>query len=401
MKETYAVIGAGPLGSCAARALADAFEDENRSAEILLIDANDPLNQKFDSLSAAGPHAAGQLMLHFFDADSSAKDLTRRSHEILKGLNAEGAVDLHSRPWICCTGNTNSELDTTAQEGLAQSFSEGRLEGCELVRGEELPGTKGLRADQVAWALLDPTGMAVNPRVFVQQLAQRAIQHPMIEAHFHTRVTRCSHNTITTEYDGVTTEGPVTGVILCTGIHRDLFTDALPDGRPEFLHVTEHKEVSHRPEVMHLISGETTIARYAGFGPHREKITPLLPENTQKYGIHGLFTDVPGLRRMLDSHFENEDLAESKNDLVWSLLRETIGRYIQPEMLLGHSASNRETNLSYVAAYNKLLDSDGPYLEQLPVEMPTVHVQPSNGLGLNQCAALGADAASLLMEVTG
>ena len=78
----------------------------------------------------------------------------------------------------------------------------------------------------------------------------------------------------------------------------------------------------------------------------------------------------------------------------------TIGRYIQPEMLLGHTSSNRATNQSYVAAYTKLLDSDGPFLHQLKVEMPAVYAQPSNGLGLNQCAALGADAASMLAEIT-
>lgn len=110
-----------------------------------------------------------------------------------------------------------------------------------------------------------------------------------------------------------------------------------------------------------------------------------------------MFTDVPGLRRLLDSHFENETVAESKNDLVWSLLRDTVGRYVQPEKLLGHESSNRTANESYVAGYSKLLNSDGPFLERLDVEMPVVYVQPNNGLGLNQCAALGEDAAALLI----
>jgi hypothetical protein len=398
MSETYAVVGAGPLGSCAARALADALESSGRSAKIYLIDANDPVKQDFRALSAAGPHAAGQLMLHLFDVDSPAKDLTRRSHEILKRFHAEGSIDLHSRPWICCTGNSNSELDTTAQLILGRSYEERRFENCDLVRGGEVPETKGLRRGQIAWALLDPTTMAVNPRVFVQQLAQRAIQHPMVEPLFNTRVIRATHNTIETEHDGTVTEHRVNGVILCTGIHRDLFTDALPDSRPEFLHVTEHKSEQHEPEMMNLITGETTIARYAGFGPHRKAITPLLPDKVQQYGIHGLFTDVPGLRRMLDSHFEDADIAEAKSERVWALLRDTIGRYVQPEMLLGHASSNRAANDSYLAAYAKLLDSDGPFIEQLAVDLPAVYVQPSNGLGLNQCAALGEDAASLLLE---
>jgi len=398
MNETYAVVGAGPLGSCTARTLADRLESEGRTAKIYLIDANDPIKQDFRSMSASGPHAAGQLMLHLFDADSPSKELTRRSHEILKRLNAEGTVDLHSRPWVCCTGNSSSELDSVAQDVLAQSINEGRFEGCTLVRGSEVPETFGLRADQIAWALLDYTTMAVNPRTYVRQLAQRAISHPMVEAMFQTRVNRSTDNSIETECDGEVTERRVDGIVLCTGIHRELFSEALPASRPEYLHVMEHKDERHTPEVKHLITGETTIARYAGFGEHRKAITPLLSPEVQRYGIHGLFTDVPGLRRMLDSHFTNADDAEAKNELVWSLLRDTIGRYVQPEMLLGHSASNREANDSYVAAYCKLLDSDGPFVERLDVSTPAVYVQPSNGLGLNQCAALGEDAATLLLE---
>lgn len=400
MKEAYAVIGAGPLGNCAARALAEALESQSRPAKIYLVDANDPLKQEFGNMSASGPHAAGQLMLHLFDPESPAKDLTRRSHNLLKGMQVEGAIDLHSRPWICCTGNSSSDLDQTAQDVLAQSYSEGRLENCELVKGAEIPETNGLRPDQVAWAVLDPTTMAVNPRVFVQQLAERAVQHPSVVPLFNTRVIRCTDNTIVTESNGTVTERPISGVISCAGIHRDLFSDALPDGRPEYLHVTEHKSDQHAPEVMNLITGETTIARYAGFGPHRNRITPLLPNDVQEYGIHGLFTDVPGLRRMLDSHFENPDTANVKNHLVWPLLIETIGRYVQPEMLLGHASGNLAANQTYVAAYNKLLNSDGPFLHQLEVDLPAVYVQPSNGLGLNQCAALGADAASLLADIS-
>lgn len=401
MKETYAVIGAGPLGNCAARALAEELESQSRPARIYLVDANDPLKQEFGNMSASGPHAAGHLMLHVFDPESPAKDLTRRSHELLKGMQEEGAIDLHSRPWICCTGNSSSELDKTAQDVLTQSYSEGRLENCELVKGVDIPETNGLRPDQVAWAVLDPTTMAVNPRVFVQQLTERAVQHPSVEPLFNTRVIRCTHNKIETECDGTLTERPISGVILCTGIHRDLFSNALPDGRPEYLHVTEHKSDQHTPEVMNLITGETTIARYAGFGPQRKRITPLLPNDVQEYGIHGLFTDLPGLRRMLDSHFDNPDTAIATGHFVWPLLTETIGRYVQPEMLLGHAASTLTANQTYVSAYNKLLDSDGPFLHQLEVDLPTVYVQPSNGLGLNQCAALAADAASLLAEILG
>ncbi len=43
MKETYAVIGAGPLGNCAARALAEELEPQSRPARIYIVDANDPL----------------------------------------------------------------------------------------------------------------------------------------------------------------------------------------------------------------------------------------------------------------------------------------------------------------------------------------------------------------------
>lgn len=402
VNEIFAVIGAGPLGNCAARALAETLESQSRPATIYLIDANNPLTQDFDNMSASGPHAAGQLMLHLFDPDSPGKELTRRSHELLKRMQAEGAIDLYSRPWICCTGNSSSELDKAAQDVLAQSYSEGRLENCDLVRGKDIPDTKGLRPDQVAWAILDQTTMAVNPRVFVQQLAERAVQHPSVEPLFNTRVIRCTHNSLETECNGTVTECPISGVILCTGIHRDLFSDVLPNSCPEYLHITEHKSDRHTPEVMNLITGETTIARYAGFGPHRKSITPLLSGEVQEYGIHGLFTDVPGLRRMLDSHFENPDVADSQNHLVWPLLVDTIGRYVQAELLLGYAArSNCTANQSYVAAYNKLLDSDGPFLHQLKVELPVVYVQPSNGLGLNQCAALGADAASLLVDISG
>ena len=398
MTDSYAVVGAGPLGSCAARAMAERLEEDGRAATIHLIDANNPIDLAFDSMSAAGPHAAGQLMLHVFDADSPAKELTRRSHAILRQWSAHGAIELHRRPWICCTGNSGSALDVAAQEVLAQAHGEGRFEGCRFVRGESLEPVVGLRTEAVGWALTDRSTMAVNPREFVRQLAMFAGRHPFVQPTFNTRVIGVDGNVLRLEHVRGTSHISVKGLILCTGIHRDLFTDALPASRPEYLHVTEHNQAGHEPEVKHLITGETTIARYAGFGPGRARIVPLLDEEIRRNGIHGLFTDVPGLRRMLDSHFADRDAAERESPRVWPLLRKTIGRYIAAEYLMGDARSNRSTDASYLAAYTKLLDSDGPWIRALDAPCPVVYVQPSNGLGLNQCAALGHDAAALLAE---
>lgn len=398
MSATFAVIGAGPLGSCSARALADALDQSNTLGRVLLIDANNPLEQRFNAMSAAGPHAAGQLMLHVFDGNSPAKDLTRRSHELLRAMHAAGEIDLHRRPWICCAGNSGSELDVTTQDVLTQAHLAGRFEGCELVSGDAIPEVTGLRRDQVALALLDDTTMAVNPRIYCRQLAQRAVNHPRIETLLDTRVIRFSGSTLTIEDAHGRRDLSVDGIILCTGIHRNLCPDLLPPSRPEYLHVTEHVNAGHVPEVMHLITGETTIARYAGFGPDRKRITDLLDADIRDRGIHALFTDVPGLRRMLDSHFADLNEAESQNEKVWQLLRNLTGRYVEAQYLIGHPSSNRSADLSYVAAYTKLLDSDGPWLDRIDAEIPAVYAQPSNGLGLNQCAALGEDAARLLLS---
>jgi glycine/D-amino acid oxidase-like deaminating enzyme len=397
MTDVYAVIGAGPLGSCAARSLAESLEIAGIPAKIYLIDANHPIEQRFDALSAAGPHAAGQLMVHVFDMDSPAKELTRRSHGILKGLGNAGTISLYERPWYCCTGNTGSGLDQAAEEVLHSAYEEGRFEGCTMLRGEDIPATTGLDTTRVAWALHDTTTMAVNPREFVRQLAEHAVEHPLVEHRFDTRVTHIEDGKLQVDGPDGIEDLTVDGIILCTGIHRHLLENALPDSRPEFLHVIDHNEPDHEPEVLHLITGETTIARYAGFGPQRTVITPHLPKAVQEFGIHGLFTDVPGLRRMLDSHFEDESNALNESENVGQLLREIIGRYVPETYLLGDAKSNRDTSKSYVAAYNKLVNSDGPFLEQLQVDTRVVYAQPSNGLGLNQCAALGQDAAALLL----
>lgn len=399
MSDTYAVIGAGPLGSCSARSLAEALEHSGANAKIYLIDANDPVEQNFDALSAAGPHAAGQLMVHVFDMDSPAKNLSRRSHEILKRLGDTGKISLYPRPWICCTGNSGSELDQVTQEVLHSAYKEGRFSGCTLLQGEELPEITGLDRSQVAWALHDTETMAVKPRVFVRELAKYAVEHPLIEPRFRTRVLDYADGILKLNGPDRREELRVDGLIVCTGIHRDLFQSAIPASRPEYLHIIDHDAATHEPEILHLITGETTIARYAGFGPERTAITPHLPKTVQEMGIHGLFTDVPGLRRMLDSHFEDREQAVEESNAVGQLLRDTIGRYIPSEFLLGHENSNRSITESYVAAYNKLLDSDGPFLDQLNVDGRVVFAQPSNGLGLNQCAAIGEDAAALLLNI--
>lgn len=398
MSAVFAVVGAGPLGSCTAYALAEQLDTRQIPGTVHLIDANDPLEQRFDALSAAGPHAAGQLMLHVFDEGSPAKALTRRSHDLLRGIHDAGQLDLYPRPWICCAGNSGSDLDVVTAEVLTEAYRDGRFEGCELVTGDAIPEAPGLRRDQVACALLDSTTMAVNPRAFVRQLAQRAVSHDRVLPHFGSRVTRLEDNTLTLESLQTTNTLSVDGVVLCTGIHRDLCPDRLPASRPEHLHVTEHAEPGHVPEVMNLITGETTIARYAGFGPQRAKITELLHEDIRDNGIHALFTDVPGLRRMLDSHYTDPMVAEADSERVFELLRETTGRYIDAEFLMGGASSNRSTTSSYVAAYTKLLDSDGPFLDRIDGAIPAVYAQPSNGLGLNQCAALGVDAANVLLQ---
>ena len=397
--DTYAVVGAGPLGSCTARTLAEALDAAGTGAAIHLIDANNPIRGDFSGLRAAGPHAAGQLMLHVFEEGSAAKALTRRSHDRMRSLAASGIISLHERPWICCAGNEPTTLDETTREVLSRAYEEGRFAGCELMRGSELPEVAGLRRGAISWALVDASTLAVNPPKFTAQLAAHAVAHPLVSAHFNTQVLSVNGQTLQLKCREQSREITFDGIVVCTGIHRGLFGELLPDSRPEYLHVVDHASAEHIPEIKHLITGETTIARYAGFGSERTAITPHLPEAVQAHGVHGLFTDVPGLRRMLDSHFSDDEEAQRETDVVHASLRATIGRYIDDRYLLGAPSSNRKTTARYVAAYQKLLGTDGPLVLPLAGACRAVYVQPSNGLGLNQCAALGEDAAALLLQL--
>ena len=393
MSATFAVIGAGPIGSCTAYAIAQSLETEGRSARVLLIDANDPLGGEFGALRAAGPYAAGQLMLHVFEEGSPAKDLTRRSHDRLRYWAAGSGITLYRRPWLCCTGDSGSELDDTAQEVVRVAFAEGRFDGCRLLARDQVPDVAGLRRDAVALAIFDPHTLAVNPPVFVSELAQLAAGQACVEPRFHSRVDELGSGYIRLTNPTGHERIEVDGIALCTGIHRELLPGDAPPSRPEFLHVIDHADRNHSPQVHNLITGETTIARYAGFGPKREALTALLPEEVRRFGIHALFTDVPGLRRLLDSHFANEQEAKASTQEVHRLLVESAGRYI-PEP---HLPQPDGSEISYIAAYLKLLDMDGPIVQSLSMDGRVIWVQPSNGLGLNQCAALGEDAAKLVL----
>jgi len=391
-----AVIGAGPLGACSAHALANKLDKLAIPGVIHLIDANNPLESDLNRLSASGPNAAGQLILHAFDAGSYAKSLARRTHEALHAIEDAGYIRLHPRRWIICAGNADTPLDNAAREVLYAAHREGRLEGCELLDANKLENIPGLRKDQLAFAVVDETAKAVNPPQFVRGLARWACAHKRVRPHFGNTVVGLDADNLSVQNSEGVAEMKIDAAVLCTGIHAEFCKGLLPKLRPEYLHVADHQHGGHIPKILDLIVGETTIARYPGFGPTRGAITPHLSDPIREMGIHGLLTDVPGLRRMLDSHFADKALAESKSEEVFGALRELIGRYVEPSCLLGAPESEKNTTHACVAAYAKLLDGDGPYIETLDAPLPMVYAQPSNGLGLNQCVAIGEDAAERL-----
>ena len=390
-REDILVIGGGPLGLSTARALA-----ERSRRRVHVVDANDPLRGDFSALSAACPYAAGQIIIHSFEPDTYAMRLGRRTAKALRELASAGYIDVYSRPWLVCSGNTSSDLDEAVRHTLDTALRDGLLDGCKRVDAANLDNVPGLRTDEIAFAVRDDDALAVDPKAFVAGLARWAVEHGGVEAHFGFRVNGFDGDAFVAEGAEETVALRAGAAVLCTGIHRAVFPDALPESSAVHLHVFDHRDDAHRPTVEMSIAGETTVARYEGFGEGRHAITPHLPKAARDYDINALFTDVAGLRRQLDTHFGSYEEANASTEYAMRALGELQRRFIDPSCLLSEPESTSAITQTTIAQYVRLADTSDPVIAQLETPLPSVYVQPSSGRGLNQCIALGEVAAELL-----
>lgn len=391
-KEDILVVGAGPLGLCTAAALAD-----GSARRVHLVDANDPIQGNFSGLSAACPYAAGQIIIHSFEPGTYAMELGRRTAESLRGLASAGHIDIHRRPWLVCAGNTASALDDAVRGTLDRALREGLLEGCRRVHGSDLDAIPGVRADHIAFAVCDDSAMAMDPRAFAADLARWVVARENVEAHFGFTLRRFDGDGFFAEKENESVVIRAGAVVLCTGIHRLLFPDVIPEIGAVHLHVFDHRDAKHEPALHYSVAGETTVARYEGFGAGRHDIAAHLPEAARAMDINALLTDVPGLRRQLDTHFPSHAEAEARTDEALAALGVLQRRFIAPELLLGGGGDSLPITETHIAQYARCAATSDPVIEALKTPLPALFIQPSRGRGLNQCTALGEDAARTLL----
>ncbi len=394
------VVGGGPLGVSTARALARALRDTSRSVH--LVDSNRVLEGDFGGLSMSCPHAAGQIIIHSFEEGSLAKDLGRSTLQSMRELTRAGVLHAEPRPWLVCAGNGDGPLDLAVREVLDSALRDGRLEGCDRLHGDALPDVPGLRADRVAFAVRDGGALGLDPRRFVVDLTRWALEEPNVEAHFGYRITGFDGTHFLAESTRDKLAIRADSVVLCVGVHRDLFPEALPPGYAVHLHVFDHRSPGHLPVMRHSVAGATAVARYEGFGPGRRRIVPHLSEAARALDINALFTDVPGLRRMLDTHIRDETEAVAQTDRSRTAIGDELETFIEPRLLLGRVQSDLAITETAIARYVKCpRDGDDPVLQFLDAPLPALYVQPSDGRGLCQSIALGELAAKTLLAAVG
>ena len=390
------VIGGGPLGVSTARALAISLSGTSRS--IHLVDANIAINGDFTGLSMSCPHAAGQIIVHSFEEGSLAKRLGRDTLHSIRDLTRAGVLHAEARPWLVCAGNGKTPVDMIAAEILDAALRDGRLEGCGRIHGDALGEITGLRADRVAFAVCDPDALGLDPRRFIVDLTQWALAEPAIQGHFGYRVTEFDGCHFVAEDGNEVLQIHADAAVLCTGVHRELFPEALPPSYPIHLHVFDHRSADHMPVMRHSVVGATTIARYEGFGPGRMRLMPYLSEIARSLDIHALLTDVPGLRRMLDTHIVDGTEAEARMGESLDAIGDELEKLLDTRILLGRPQSVLAITGSTIARYVKCpRERDDPVLEFLDAPLPALYVQPSDGRGLCQSIALGELAAKTLL----
>jgi len=400
-----AVIGGGPIGSCAAVALAE------RGFRVAWFEANHPAEGDFSRVPMSCPWAAGQVLGRSFEPGTLAAQLGIRTLERLIALHDAGRVDSYPRPWLVCAGKGSEPAEAAAREALDTAWRSGALDGFTRLSRNELESFAGLRADEIEFAVCDPWARGVDPRMLAVQLARRAAETPGVEPHFGSIVTQIEGTTLHTLDHGVATKHHADAVLICVGVQAVRGSEAplelngaplhtlIPAAEATYLHVFDHRSPTHMPSVLFSAAGPATIARYEVFGAGRAAIVPHLPEAARAFDVNPLLTDVPGLRRMLDTHFSSRSEAEASTDAGRDTIAELLSRLVAHNLLPGCAGGPAITETT-IAKYLRHLQPDGaPTIEWLEAQVPTLYVQPTNGRGLTQCAGLGEWAAALLADV--
>ncbi len=399
-----AVIGGGPVGAATARALAEQFVPSGETVH--WFDSNRPLDADFGGLSMSCPWAAGQVLVQSFEPDTPAKRMGMRTLEVLRQLATRGQLPMQSRPWLVCAKKGDNPLDSTTRDVLDAAWRGGGMEGCRLLRGNDLRRFPGLRHDAIDFAVCDEQALAVDPRALAVGLAQWAAGMTGVQPHFGTTVSRIAGEQLHFAHAGESMSIRVRAVVFCVGVHVDAITvngsplsSLVSPARVTHLHVFDHRSEQHHPSVLCSVAGAATIARYEVFGAARHGIVPHLPQAARDMDINPLLTDVPGLRRLLDTHFDSRERAEQHTSQAPGAIAELLQELVEPRYLPGQDTCDTPITESNVAAYIKHDQPDGnPILQWLDHELPMLYVQPTNGRGVTQCIGLGEAAATALAE---
>lgn len=397
------MVGGGPIGAATAHALA-----AQHQCAVHWFEANDPLRGDFSRLSMSCPWAAGQVLVQSFEPDSPGKRYGMRTLEVLRGLGARGLVPIQPRPWLVCARKGAAPVDVAAAEVLDAAWRAGRLEQCERLPGASLARFPGLRHEEMEFAICDEQALGVDPRALAMGLAQWAADTPGVVPHFGARVLSIGAGEVVAAVAGEALRVPVHALALCVGVHGSLeaggaamldieghpLSSWIPPARVTHLHVFDHRVPGHMPTVTCSVAGAATIARYEVFGAGRSAILPHLPQPVRDFDINPLLTDVPGLCRLLDTHFPTRSAAEAHTVASRDAIADCLKQLLHAEHLTGDPTSRRVVTESAIASYVKHdQPTDAPLLHQLATEMPICYVQPTNGRGVTQCIGLGEEAA--------
>lgn len=402
-----AVVGGGPLGAATAQALA-----ARHHCRVHWFEANDPIKGDFSRLSMSCPWAAGQVLVQSFEPDSPGKRYGMRTLAVFNELGRMGWISVQPRPWVVCARKGDAARDAAAREVLDAAWRAGRMEGCVRLGGDALRRFAGLQHDDIEFAVCDEAALGVDPRALIVGLTAWAGETAGVVPHFGARVTSIASGEVVAETAGASIRVCVQGVVLCVGIHgasqagspmpevegRPL-NQWIPEARVTHLHVFDHRSAGHVPAVNCSVAGAATIARYEVFGPERTCIVPHLPEATRTMDVNPLLTDVPGLCRLLDTHFATEEEAAKATPSARESIAEMLRELIEPSLLPGEAGGRWPVTEQMVARYVKHAQpDDAPLFHRVGAGWPVWYVQPTNGRGLTQCMGLGEEAARRVAE---
>lgn len=404
--NAIAVIGGGPIGASTARALAHAH-----GCKVHWFEANDPLRADFSRLSMSCPWAAGQILVQSFEPDSTGKRYGMRTLEVLRQLAAAGYVPTQPRPWLVCARKGDAPLDSVSRDVLDAAWRDGRMEACKRLHGDSLQQFPGLRHEEVEFAICDEHALGVDPRAMAAGLARWCADTSGVVPHFGAQVSAIEGREVVGVCNGVPFRQPVRAAVLCVGVHASAeirngamlqldgtpLSGLIPPARVTHLHVFDHRVAGHQPTITCSVAGAATIARYEVFGKARRTLDPHLPAQVREFDVNPLLTDVPGLCRLLDTHFATRELAGQHTAASRDAIAHMLSQLVDPSHLPGDAQGALPITETAIASYVKHdQPDDAPILLWLDTPLPVLYVQPTNGRGVTQCIGLGEAAAKLI-----